>query len=119
VPEEVSTANEAMQHAQAAHEKIDTHEDLCAERYAHIHTAIDGVKNVMGTEIASIKKTVGTILKILAWGGTTVFGMLMVVLGFLATRAITNSDAQSDMLRNQIEQLQHPAPAVLREQKIS
>lgn len=47
---------DALARAEAAHDKIDAHEDLCAERHAHIHTAIDGVKT-----------SVSTVVKILAW----------------------------------------------------
>lgn len=87
----MSTANEAMERANSAHEKIDAHEDLCAERYAHIHTAIAGVKD-----------TVGNIMKVLAWGGTTVFGLLIAALAFMATRSVGTNDNQINELKAQV-----------------
>lgn len=91
----MTSAAEAYNHAQAAHEKVEAHEDLCAERYAHINTKLDGVN-----------ATVGTILKILAWGGTTIFGLLMGCLVFFATRSLSTNDAQIDALKDQVEALQ-------------
>jgi predicted transglutaminase-like cysteine proteinase len=96
VPAEVTTAAEAMARADAAHVKIESHEDLCAERYAHIHTSVAGVK-----------QTVDTVLKVLAWGGSTVFGLLILVLGFLGARAINGNDQRVDQLQNQLEHVRH------------
>lgn len=84
-----------MTRAEEAHAKIDGHELLCAERYAHIHTAISGVK-----------ETVGSIMKTVAWGGTTIFGLLVACLAFFATRAMTNNDAQVEKLESQIMSMQ-------------
>jgi hypothetical protein len=92
------SAQEAMARAEAAHIKIDAHEDLCAERYAHIHTAIGGVK-----------ASVGTVLKILAWGGSTIFGLLVVLIGFLAVRSISSNDSELQKLRQQVDQMQATA----------
>jgi hypothetical protein len=86
------TAATAMAHAEAAHIKIEAHEDLCAERYAHIHTSIAGVS-----------RTVDKVLKVLAWGGSTVFVLLLGVLGFFMTRAMSNNDNQLEQLRQQIQ----------------
>lgn len=91
----MTSAAEAFNHAQSAHDKVEAHEDLCAERYAHINTKLDGVNS-----------TVGTILKILAWGGTTIFGLLIGCLVFFATRSLSTNDAQLDNLKEQVEALQ-------------
>lgn len=39
------TAAEAKARADSAHEKIDSHEDICAERYASIHTSLAELKD--------------------------------------------------------------------------
>jgi predicted transglutaminase-like cysteine proteinase len=96
----MSTANEAMARADAAHIKIEKHEDLCAERYAHIHTSI-----------SAVDKSVGELKKIVAWGGSTVFGLLILVLGFLGARAINGNDQRVDQLQNQLDHVQHTPAA--------
>lgn len=92
--------NEAFAHAQTAHDKINAHEDLCAERYAHIHTAIDGVKG-----------SVSMVLRILAWGGTTLFTLLVMLIGFLAVRSIDNNDSEIESLKAQIQALERAPKA--------
>ena len=96
----MTNASEAFAHAQSAHDKIDAHEDLCAERYAHIQTTI-----------GNVTKTVDTILKVLAWGGTTIFGLIVLCLGFLAARAINVNDSEVDRLRAELQQVKAEAPA--------
>lgn len=88
-------ASLALTRAEEAHTKLDGHEDLCAERFAHIHTAIGGVTS-----------SVSTILKILAWGGTTLFGLLIAMLAFLGARTMSTNDTEVEMLRGQIERLE-------------
>lgn len=88
-----------MERANEAHVKIEAHEELCAERYANIHNLIAGVQ-----------RTSSTVLKLLAWGGSTVFMLLVGLLGFLASRAINSNDARVNQLQNQLEQVQHAKP---------
>jgi hypothetical protein len=90
------TAVDAMAHADQAHIKIEAHEDLCAERYSHIQTNIQGVKD-----------TVSTILKVVGWGGSTALVMILALLAFFATRAVDNNDQRVKDLQAQIELLQH------------
>ncbi|WP_037500809.1 hypothetical protein [Sphingomonas jaspsi] len=93
------SVHDAMARADSAHQLIESHEDICAERYAHIHTAIGGVK-----------ETVSTMVKILAWGGSTLFGLLILIIGFLSTRAISTGDAEVAQLKTQIELLKMQQP---------
>lgn len=95
-----ATAAEAMARANEAHLKIESHEDLCAERYANIHTALGGVE-----------KTVDRVLSVLAWGGSGLVALLLVVLGFFMTRAISNNDQQVAAMRAQITLLTAPQHA--------
>lgn len=85
------TAADAMAHAQEAHIKIEAHEDLCAERYAHIQN-----------NIAGVKESVSTILKVLGWGGSTAFVMIIGLLAFFATRAVNNNDGEITQLKAEI-----------------
>jgi len=93
------TAAEAMAHAQAAHEKVEAHEDLCAERYAHIKTSIGDVKD-----------SVTTITKILGWGGSIFATILLALVAFFGSRALNNNDAQLVALQAQVAYLQQAHP---------
>lgn len=97
-----TVAQHALERANEAHIKIEAHEDLCAERYAHIQTLIGGVD-----------KTVEKVLSILAWGGSGLVVLLLTVLGFLAVRAMATNDDELQRLRNQVQIMQqHQAPEV-------
>jgi hypothetical protein len=89
------TAADAMAHAEAAHIKVQAHEDLCAERYAHIQTNIAGVKD-----------SVSTVVKLVGWGGSTMFLIIMSLLAFFASRAVSNNDGEINQLKAQVEVLQ-------------
>lgn len=86
------TAAEAMARANEAHIKVEAHEDLCAERYAHIQTLIANVDN-----------TVGTILKIIGWGGSVLAAILIGLVAFFGSRALQVNDTQVAALRAQVE----------------
>lgn len=92
----MTNAVEAYNHAEAAHQKVEAHEDLCAERYAHISTKLEGVTS-----------TVGTIQKQLAWGGSIFVTILLGLLAFFGAMAISQGDSEVKELKAQIEKLQH------------
>lgn len=90
-----ASAQEAYAHAQAAHDKVEAHEDLCAERYNHINTKLDGVNN-----------TVASIQKQLAWGGSIFVTILLGLIAFFGAMSMNKSDAEIDALKVQIERLE-------------
>lgn len=85
------TAADAMAHAEAAHIKVEAHEDLCAERYGHIQTLIGNVES-----------QVKVILKVIGWGGALFATLLLTLLGFFASRALSTNDAKVNELQAQI-----------------
>lgn len=82
------TAQKALSRADAAHDRIEAHEDLCAERYGNIHGRLDQV------------------VKILGWGGTTIAMVMIGVIGFLLVRMIDSPSIETERLKAQIEILQ-------------
>jgi len=61
-----AVAYEALNLSKQNTQKIDAHEDLCAERYGHINSSIGEIKSI------------------LKWAGTTGFLIIIGLLGFLA-----------------------------------
>jgi len=58
------TVSDAYNHADNAHQKIDSHEELCAERYKNIHETLGEVKDA----IKSHQKIAwGLVIAILGW----------------------------------------------------
>ena len=89
------TAAEAMARANEAHLLIAAHEDICAERYGNIHTALGDLKSIV------------------AWGGSGLIVLLITVLGFFMARTMTNNDSQVAELKAQVaimtaQQAPHP-----------
>jgi hypothetical protein len=78
----------ARDKAQKANDELEGHENLCAERYKNIND------------------TLKTIKSILAWAGTTIFGLLMVTLGWLVVQQVNRNDDDRTLLKAQIELLQ-------------
>lgn len=83
----------ARDKATKAADDIEGHEALCAERYKNIND------------------TLGTIKRILAWAGTTIFGLLVGTLGWLVVQQVNRNDNDKELLRAQIELLQQQVPA--------
>lgn len=81
----------ARDDARTALDNIEGHEQLCAERYLNIN------------------ETLKTIKSILAWAGTTIFGMLLATLGWLVVQSIDRNDGDKAVLRAQLELLQRQA----------
>lgn len=77
-----------MNRADAAHDRIEAHEELCAERYGNIHGRLDQV------------------VKILGWGGATVATVMIAVIGALLVRALNAPNVETERLKAQIEILQ-------------
>lgn len=93
----------AYQHAQAAHDKIESHEDLCAERYKNIHNSIDSVEKNLSGSIDSVNKSVETIVGILKGFGSLLVATLIAVIGYLAVKMIDSDDARMDRMRADIQ----------------
>lgn len=86
-----SIANRALGRANEAHGKIEAHEELCAERYQNIH---DKLRTITG---------------ILGWGGTTMGGIMLTVIAFLAVRVLDAPNVENERLKAQVEILQQQA----------
>jgi uncharacterized protein YbcC (UPF0753/DUF2309 family) len=56
----------AMARANSAHEKIESHEELCAERYSTIHSTLADLKADSRTQSRLV---VGVLLALLGWMG--------------------------------------------------
>lgn len=78
-------AYEARNRANAAHDKIDSHEQLCAERYGNINSNLS------------------LLFKIIGWGGVTFLSLLLGILAWTSNRVVESIDANNQQLRNQIE----------------
>jgi hypothetical protein len=78
----------ARDKAQKAVDDLSGHEDLCAERYKNIND------------------TLKTIKSILAWAGTTIFGLLIATLGWLVIQQVSRNDDDKTLLKAQVELLQ-------------
>lgn len=83
--------------AERALQAVDSHEDICAERYRNINEKI------------------GTIFKLLAWGGTTALMLILGLLGFLAKTQFDSMKARDDTTQQIAEILrrQSPPPQVI------
>lgn len=94
-------ALEAARQAQAKADQVERdiagHEDICAERYKNINEKI------------------GTIFKLLAWGGTTALMLILGLLGFLAKTQFDSMKARDDTTQQIAEILrrQSPPPQVI------
>ena len=64
------TAAEAYAHADKAHDTINAHEDLCAERYLGIR---ESLKDLHGTVRAARNAIVATGLALIAWLASQVY----------------------------------------------
>lgn len=87
-----AVAYEARNLAESAHEKIDGHEKLCAERYGNINSNLS------------------MLFKIIGWGGSTTLLLLLALLGWLGNRVVDSIDASNQQLRDQIEAVRTQQP---------
>lgn len=85
----------AQADAQRALDEMSSHENLCAERYGNINSALRTIKNILG------------------WAGSTIFGLLTVTLGWLIVQQVNHNDSDKDLLRAQIEMLQRQSGPVV------
>lgn len=85
---ESTVAYEALNLAKQNARDIESHEDICAERYGNIHKAIDEIK--------------GT----LKWAGGGAFTIIMAVLGFLLAQQLSANGKLHDDNQREIKQLQ-------------
>lgn len=91
-------AQEAKGLAHKALNKIEGHEELCAERYKNIHS------------------TLNLIMRVLAWGGSSLIIVLITALGWLAVQQMSLLQHQSDLVEYATSHPQHtdssaaPAP---------
>ncbi|MGN5375787.1 hypothetical protein [Sphingomonas hankookensis] len=95
--------------ADRALQAVDSHEDICAERYKNIND-----------KVAAVDAKVSTLFKLLAWGGTTALTLILALLGFLAkaqfdsiTELQRASTQRAAILSEQIERKALPAPQVI------
>lgn len=94
-----SVAHEALALGKENKLKIDAHEDLCAERYGHINGNVAEIKSI------------------LKWAGTTAFGIIVVLLGFLLKttweakeQASAAASTKIEMLQQQLSDSRRPIP---------
>jgi spore coat polysaccharide biosynthesis predicted glycosyltransferase SpsG len=78
----MQTAIEAKELAKSAQVRILSHEELCAERYENIKASISDLKSII------------------KWAGTTMFGIIMLMLGWLAVQLYENNQARLNNLEN-------------------
>lgn len=83
-----NVAYDALNLAKQAVRDIESHEDICAERYAGIHDKIREIKSLIG------------------WAGGSAFGIIIAVLGFLAIQMISANDQARHDQQTKIDMLQ-------------
>jgi hypothetical protein len=116
-----AVAYEALNLGKANQKAIESHEDVCAERYSNINTAIDEVKNELRRSVDGVKAdvtaSVGEIKTILGWAGGLGLSVIITMLGYLAlSQWEANQDAQKAatekiaLLERQVAQQQASAP---------
>lgn len=86
---DVSTiAYDALNLAKQNARDIESHEDICAERYAGIHEKIREIKGVI------------------TWAGGLAFTVIIGILGFLASAQFSANDQQQKTQQTRIELLE-------------
>lgn len=85
---------------------IEAHEDLCAERYRNINESIAELKS-------EFRSTSNEQKQILKWAGTTAFGIIITMLGFLGVQ-VYNANQEADRERDRkfelLQRQQQPFP---------
>lgn len=81
----MEVAREALDLAKDVDRRVNAHEDICAIRYRQLEGGIGAVKS----EIGDVKK-------IIAWAGTTGFGIIIAALAFFIKAQL---DANYEMQR--------------------
>lgn len=87
----MQVAREALDLARDVDRRVNGHEDICAIRYRQLEH-----------NITEVKSDIGDVKKILAWAGTTGFGIIMAALAFFIK---VQFDANSEMQKT-IQELQ-------------
>lgn len=88
-------AREALDLARDVDHRVNNHEDICALRYKRLEE-----------NITSVKSEVGDVKTILAWAGTTGFGIIMAALAFFIK---VQFDANAEMQKT-VQELQQTRP---------
>lgn len=94
-----SVAYRALNLAEQANRDIAKHEEICAERYAGIHTAVAELKTDLKADTDKI------------WGfawkvGGAGFSILLAMIGFLIIQTLAANDKRADAQQDRIAQLQ-------------
>lgn len=69
------TARQALDLARDVEHRIDSHEDICAFRYAQLDSSIKAVRDEVSASVGDIKKVIG-------WAGSLAFVIIIGALGF-------------------------------------
>jgi hypothetical protein len=88
----LSVSEDAKELALQAQAAINAHEQVCAERYAHIHASISRIEGVM------------------KWVGGVIITLILAVLGWSLTQQYNANEAQKRALEDRIELLQGRQP---------
>ena len=88
-----SVARQALDLAKDVERRVDSHEDICALRYAQLEASVSAVK----TEVAS---SVGDIKKILGWAGAAGFTILIGLLGFFLKAQYDSNQKLADRIES-------------------
>jgi len=88
VTDVASVAYDALNLARQVERDIESHEELCAERYAGIHEKIHEIKSLIG------------------WAGGVAFSIIVAVLGFLAVQMLSANDQARRDQQTKIDLLQ-------------
>lgn len=85
-------AREALDLAKDVERRVDSHEDICAIRYAQLEASIAAVR----TEVSS---SVGDIKKVLGWVGGLAVVTMLAMLGFFLKAQYDSYQKMEDTLR--------------------
>lgn len=86
-----AVAYEALNLAKSVDQRVNSHEDLCAERYANINKSVADLGLATTTQIAELKG-------ILKWIGVAAFGIMTSLIGFLAIQLWTANNTKIERL---------------------
>lgn len=100
-------ARDALDLAKDVDHRVSSHEDICALRYARLEENMTAARAEMALNMNSLKNDMSAqqqifkeenkdIKRILAWAGTTAFGVILAALGFLM---VEQFNANAEMQR--------------------
>ena len=84
--------DEVRQQSNENRNALETHERVCAERYANINSAIADIKGI------------------LKWAGTTLFGLIVATLAWSVSQQFAANESQKAALAAKIELLESRRP---------